>query len=222
MKTILAILLSFIITEAPVLAIHGGYTLGGSQDVTGTYAGVFVPTSDVFLSATTGAVTSSSVGTNNLGLFTLNVPTTGISTGNLVIFSSGRTFTGTIQAIPDPSNGNGIRGLINAEYAFEVYVSTTTINNGEATTTVSAIPVAATALGSFSAQTSTSTATTQSPTGVLLSGSTTLEIDDGEVNDDGSPLITEVVSFDIEGFQQTSAAEAGATTFAAPTTTTTP
>jgi hypothetical protein len=213
MKTLLAILLSFIITEAPVLAIHGGYTLGGVGDTSGTYAGVLVPTGDVFLSDTTGAVTLTTQGSNNLGLFTLNVPTTGVATGNLVIFSAGRTFTGTIEGVPSPTNANGIQGLITATYAFEVYVTNTTIANGVVTETTSAIPVQATALGAFTAQTSTTTATTQSPTGVLLSGTTSLEIDDGLVNDDGSPLITEVASFEIEGFQQTSASNSGSETF---------
>jgi hypothetical protein len=213
MKTLLAILLSFIITEAPVLAIHGGYTLGGSGQIDGTYAGVFIPTGDVFLSDTTGAITNTNTGTDNLGLFTLNVPSTGVSTGALVIFSAGRTFTGTIQGIPDPSNANGIKGLITATYNFDVYVTTTTVSNGVVTASVSTLPVTATAEGSFSADVSTTTATVQSPTGVLLSGQTTLQIDDGLVNDDGSPLITEVASFDIEGFQQSASFNSGAETF---------
>lgn len=213
MKTLLAILLSFIITEAPVLAIHGGYTLGGTGQIDGTYAGVFVPTGDIFLSSTTGAETGSSAGTNDLGLFTLNVPSTGVSTGNLVIFSAGRTFTGTIQGIPDPNNTNGLQGLITATYDFNVYVTNTTITNGVVTETVSTVPVTATAQGSFTAETSTSTASIQSPTGVLLTGQSSLQIDDGLVNDDGSPLITEVASFDIEGFQQSASFSTGAETF---------
>jgi hypothetical protein len=210
MKTLLAILMSFIITEAPVLAIHGGYSLGGVGDTSGTYAGVLIPTSDVVISGSGGVTTA---GSDNLGLFTLNVPTTGVGTGNLLIFSSGRTFTGTITAIPDPSNANGIIGLITATFAFTFEVITTAVSNGTVVQTVSPVNTTATAQGGFSATTETTTATTQSPTGVLLSGETTLEIDQGAVTADGAPIITEVASFDIEGFQQSSSATAGSETF---------
>jgi hypothetical protein len=217
MKTLLAILLSFIITEAPVLAIHGGYTLGGVGETMGTYAGVLVPTGDVFTSGSGGATTTST-GSNDLGLFTLNVPSSGVGTGDLVIFSAGRTFTGTINALPDPSNPNGIVGLITATFDFSEIVPNTTVTNGVVTMTVSTVAIEATAQGSFSASVSTSTATTQSPTGVLLAGNTTLDIDDGTVNDDGSPVVTEIASFAIEGFQQSSTATTGAETFSATNT----
>jgi hypothetical protein len=213
MKTLLAILLSFIVTEAPVLAIHGGYTLGGVGNTAGTYAGVFVPTSDVITTGTSSGILSSSSGSNNLGLFTLNIPTTGVGTGNVLLFSSGRTFTGTIDAIPDPANANGIRGLITATFNFTFNVVTTSVSNGTVVQTVSPVNVTATALGAFTATTVTTSATTQSPTGVLLSGATTLQIDQGAVSDDGSPVITETAAFDIEGYQQSSSSTTGAETF---------
>jgi hypothetical protein len=146
-------------------------------------------------------------------LFTLNVPTTGVGTGNVLIFSAGRTFTGTIDAIPDPSNPNGIVGVITATYDFTFNVITTAVSNGTVVQTVSPVNTTATAQGGFSATTVTSTATTQSPTGVLLSGETTLQIDQGAVTDDGAPIITEVAAFDIEGYQQSSSSNAGEETF---------
>jgi hypothetical protein len=212
MKTLLAILLSFIITEAPVLAIHGGYTLGTSGSTVGTYAGVFIPVSDVVLSGTSGAATTT-LGSNNLGLFTLNVPSTGIGTGAVLIFSSGRTFNGTIQGIPDPGDANGIKGLITATYDFTVYVPETTVASGVTTTTETSVAVAATAEGALDSDISTTQSTSQSPTGVLLTGSTALQIDQGTVSNDGSPIITEIATFEIEGFQQSNSATAGSETF---------
>src|SRR5271170_7063902 len=98
MKTMLAVLLSFILMEAPVLALQGGYSLPNSSNgLTGTYAGVLIPSSDDVL-----ASNAVDIGTNSLGLFTLGVPTTGLGAGTVSIFSVGRTFTGTIQALADP------------------------------------------------------------------------------------------------------------------------
>ncbi len=108
MKTILAILLGFIVSEAPVLAIHGGYTLGSAQSAIGTYAGVLVPVSDINLSGTTavtgttGAV-AGGFGSNSLGIFTLSIPSSGIGGGQVLIFSSAQGMSGTITALPDPN-----------------------------------------------------------------------------------------------------------------------
>jgi len=208
MKTLLAILLCFVITEAPVLAIHGGYTLGGTSSVTGTYAGVFVPDGITLVSGTTADYS----GGNSLGLFSLNVPNTGDASGPVMIFSAGRTFAGTITGFPNPSDPNGITGIITATYAFTVYVSSTNVANGVTTTTVSNVPVTATAQGSMTADVSSSAQELQSPTGVLLTGSTSLAVDQGTVEADGSPVITEIDKYLIEGYQQSASYTASAAT----------
>jgi hypothetical protein len=198
MKTLLAILLSFIISEAPVLAIHGGYTLGSSQSAVGTYAGVLIPTSDQILAAN-----AADIGSNALGLFTLSIPDTGLGSGSIVVFSDGRTFTGSIQALADPNNPGGIVGIATASFTYDLYETL----SGTAGDTVSTLPVTAQAQGSFNASTTSSDINSISPTGIDLDGTSTLNIDQGFVSgSNGTPIIVETVTFAVDGFQQSAVA----------------
>jgi len=223
MKTLLAILLCFLVTEAPVLAIHGGYSLGGSQSVTGTYAGVMIPTSDTSL--VTGT-TVSDFGQNALGLFTLGIPTTGLGSGTVYLFSGGQQFTGTIQALPDPSNDGGIVGVIAATGEITTAASATNFI-GLAQTQVQN-QVTGQASGGLTASVVAST-NSVSTDGLNLSGTssvvittsttsaaTTSTTPTNETTTTGGVtefLPTEQIVFAVEGFQQSD--------FAAPSTTTT-
>jgi hypothetical protein len=190
MKTLLAILLSFVITEAPVFAIHGGYTLGGSQSLIGTYAGVLVPTSNTLLVST-----ASNFGLDALGLFTLSVPSTGIGTGSAIIFADGYTFTGTIRGIPNPNDSTAVSGVINANFDYNYTYITT---SGSAVTTT----VTASAQGPFDATTSSDTESSGGQ-GVDLSGTATLNISDGFVDENnGTPIVAEDITFAVEGYLQ--------------------
>ena len=187
MKFLLAVLLSFIMTEAPVLAIHGGYTLGGSASLTGTYAGVLIPES------VSGSLVS--FGSNSLGLFTLSIPTVGLGTGAAIIFATGRTFAGTIQALPDPaSGGNGILGVLTAELT-------------DLTTSGTFIDLDYAAEGSFDA-TTVADADSVGSNGIDLTGSSLVQITPDVT---ASNSTTEQVTFLIDGFLQSTT----------PTTTTT-
>jgi len=197
MKTLLAILLSFLVSEAPVLAIHGGYTLGGSQSAIGTYAGVMIPSSDTILAAN-----AADIGSNALGLFTLSIPSTGLGSGSVVIFSDGRTFSGSIQALADPNNPGGILGVLTASFNYNLYETL----NGTAGQTETTLAVTANAQGSFDAATN-SDINSISPTGINLDGTATVNIDQGFVSgSNGTPIIVEEVTFAVDGFQQSATA----------------
>jgi hypothetical protein len=197
MKFLLGILLSFIMMEAPVLALQGGYTLASQSPATGTYAGVLIPIKDTVLTPGT-----TDFGLNSLGLFTLGLPTTGIGAGTVVIFSNGQTYNGTIQALPDPANIGGIIGIINATFNYNLSETLPGANGAE---TVTTIAVTANAQGSFDAQ-SVSSSESSSPTGVNLDGTSEVNVDHGFVSgSDGTPIVDEQIVFQIEGFQQSTA-----------------
>jgi hypothetical protein len=215
MKTLLAILLSFLVSEAPVLAIHGGYTLGGATSVFGTYAGVMIPISDTSLVSGTS---STAFGTNSLGLFTLGIPNSGIGSGQVFIFSAGQQLAGTIQALPDPASTAGIVGVINATGSITFLTETTTTGSlteglitGEAsgglTATVSTSTVSYSTAGINITGTCNLTVTTETttPTVTDAAGVTT--------GGDAEFIPTEAIVFAVDGFQQSN--------YAAPTTTTT-
>ena len=90
MKILLACLMSLVFTISQSFAISGGPWSGGKGlvGVVGTYAGTL---QDVM------------VGSNNLGIFTLSVPQSGLSTGSVLIFTGERTFSGPITGLADPN-----------------------------------------------------------------------------------------------------------------------
>jgi hypothetical protein len=91
MQTLLGCLMCLVLTISQAFAISGGPFGGkGVVAVVGTYAGTFNPTAACGCS-------------NNLGIFTLSVPQTGLAAGNVLIFTGERTFTGPITGLADPN-----------------------------------------------------------------------------------------------------------------------
>jgi hypothetical protein len=202
MKTILAILLGFLISETPVLAMHG-YTLGGTASVIGTYAGVLLPTQDTALAK------GANFGANAIGLFTLSIPEAGIGTGAVYIFSGANQMTGTIVALPDPSTSNGIVGVINA--LGEIPVSTTNNNNGLFFgTNTTTEQITGEANGGITASVVNAT-NSFSPTGLNLDGTANMTVTTATVNANGTTSLipTEAITFTVDGFQQSSQPSTG-------------
>jgi hypothetical protein len=200
MKTLLAILLSFIVSEAPVLAIHGGYTLGGATQLMGTYAGVLIPTSDTLLQTGTAA-TANGLGSNSLGLFTLGIPLTGLGSGTVVIFSEAQQLTGSIQALADPRTTGALIGVITATGQ----VTTGSFNDfffGNATET----QVTGDASGGLTAAVSQGTVS-NSPYGINLSGTANVTVSTASTGTNGNTNTTltptESIVFEVDGFLQT-------------------
>ena len=192
MKTLLAILLSFVISEAPVLAIHGGYTIGGTQSVIGTYAGVLVPVSDNLL-----VPSATSFGKNSLALFTLSIPTQGLGTGTVVVFANGSSYTGSIQALPDPNSDTGIVGVLNASFNYTLSI----VVSG----TVQTEAITSSAQGSFDANT-VQNANSSGGLGVDLTGTSSVDITNGNVDAEDKFIVDEQVVYEIEGFQSSTSA----------------
>jgi hypothetical protein len=207
MKTLLAILLSFIITEAPVLAIHGGYTLGGSESTIGTYAGILVPTSSTALVTGSNAV---DYGTNALGIFTLGIADVGAGSGALEIFAGPNEAVGTIVALPDPKNVGGILGIITAA----AYESILAISSSSAQVSEALEQLTAEANGSLKASISQASIS-NSPTGINLEGTSVVTFSTASPTTDftfgGNLTPTEIVTFAVEGYQQSSEAGTPAT-----------
>ena len=132
-------------------------------------------------------------------MFTLSVPDQGVGTGQIVIFSSGQNFSGSIQALPDPANSGGIVGLFQASGVVSASVSGTTILvffTGEAA-------------GGLSATVEQS-ASSNSPTGVILTGSAGATF--STFDNFGGLTPVEQVTYDVEGLQQSTAASASSST----------
>lgn len=202
MKLLLAILLSFIITEAPVLARYEYTIPGNAQSLSGVYAGILIPIEDTLL-----IPTATDFGSNSLGLFTLALPTIGLGAGNVVVFSNGNTFSGTLQALINPDAKNpGITGVLNATYSYTLSTIVTTSSGASVVTQ----GVTAGVQGSFDAA-AVYDANSVGNNGLDLSGTSQVNITNGFVQN-GNFIITEQITFAIDGYEQSTDASSAGTT----------
>jgi hypothetical protein len=88
-KLLFASLLCFVLAVAETFAIKGGPDYGNVKvTTTGIYAGLFIPV---------GA-------DNSFGIFSANIPKTGIGTGTVAFFRNGIFYPGTFQGVADPDS----------------------------------------------------------------------------------------------------------------------
>jgi hypothetical protein len=122
MKAVLGCLMCLVLTMSQSFAISGGPFSGpGHVEVTGTYAGVFVPTAVVVvLDPGPPPVTQTFPPDDSLALFTLKIPSTGLASGTAVIFRNGFFYDiGAIQGSADPDSAQ-LTGIINASLTVNV------------------------------------------------------------------------------------------------------
>jgi hypothetical protein len=187
MKIVLACLMCFVLGASESFAIDGGPVYPGGTNVVGTYAGVI-----------NRVVTDTPLdcGANSIGVFSVGVPKTGISSGTFVMFSQGRAFTGTIQGVADPGKST-LKGVLSATFNFTL--TQTNPVTGEPTTT----DVTASANGSLKTQITSGADLTFGVTATRLRGTAVLSIDQGEVNPVTLlPVITCEVTLRVRGFKQ--------------------
>jgi hypothetical protein len=125
---------------------------------------------------------------NSQGIFSVTVPDSGVSSGTFVMFSQGRVFSGTIQGTAD-SGRQTMAGVLHATFDFTV----TDPNTTPPTTT----SVTAEANGNLNAK-----ITQRSSKGIRLAGTSSLDISEGMVNPDFTPLVDCHMSLSVSGFKQ--------------------
>jgi hypothetical protein len=183
MKILLASLMCLLLCSAECFAHKGGPVYpGGGTNIIGRYAGVLRPP---FCPFPDPADCGGSL--NAIGIFTAVVPQTGISNGLVLIFSEGRTFTGTITALGNPNTG-AFTGILSADY---VRTSTTGV-----TTSTSTL---ATASGGVDAKVVAAKAGSFGVSSILLRGTATISIADLSST---PPTITGPFVFTVDGFKQ--------------------
>jgi hypothetical protein len=146
MKTLLGCLMCLVFTISQSFAISGGPFSGGGGQVstTGTYAGVLTPTTHVACDTCDPGITS----LNQLGLFTVSVPKTGLGTGTTLFFNEGDIYSGTIQATADTDSAK-LTGILSANFPYIIIV-TSTDSTGH--TTQTPVTVSAEASGKVNAK----------------------------------------------------------------------
>lgn len=189
MKILLSLLLCFLFLNAETnaqqsnIASNGGPNYGSLGNLNGTYAGVLTPS--------TGSPT------NALGLFDLVLKTTGIGVGSFLVFENGLSFSGTIDAIGDPTTFS-IKGILQAGF----YQTFPFINIfGVQSFSQQEI---ATANGALTASAAASQSAGGSAFGTALTGTATVSVVaiNGNFFNSNIDLVKGTQTFIVDGFQQ--------------------
>lgn len=190
MKALLGSLLCLVLGAAQSFAISGGPPYPGSgTNITGTYAGVlqgqFDPTNPA--------------SSNSIGVFSVGVPRSGISTGTFVMFSRGRVFSGTIRGNGDPDSAS-LRGILNATFNYNLFVRNAT------TGAVDTISVTSSANGPINANVIAPRRSGFATAATRVTGEASLSINGGFVDNNGNPVISSILLLSVSGFKQSDSA----------------
>ena len=112
MKQVLSLLTAFVLLQTQTWALSGGPVFGpqASPNLAGVYSGVMVERDtkfeDDFNTPNSGSTSNRNDTSGKIGVYTVNVPVTGLSTGSFLLFINGTVFTGgTITGVADPDKG---------------------------------------------------------------------------------------------------------------------
>lgn len=203
MKKVLSSLLAiaFIESQGLVLAKGPDFGGGGAFSIVGTYAGVMVVKSETNPSTENARPTSAAI-----GVFSVGVPSSGIANGDAVVFIDGTAYNGNIIAVADP-NADTLDGIVEGTSNFQIQtvVQTSVDANGNPVFTVQNSNIFAqgnlqTDISQLLVPTGLDALNT---TGIIISGSAQLDLF-SEVNADGTPNVTNTVTFSVDGVQQSS------------------
>ena len=199
MKIILASLMCLVLCATECFAISGGPVFPTTgTNIVGTYAGVLQGVFDP----------TNPASSNSIGIFSLGVPSTGNASGAFVMFSRGRVFTGTARAFADPIKAS-LKGILTATFNYNLSQIITAADGGQSVVTRA---VTASVNGPINATIATSTRSNFSGSTTVIRGDATLNIDQGQVAQNGDPVIVSTLSLVVTGVKQSNSATAAVAT----------
>jgi hypothetical protein len=204
MRSLLALLLCFILVQSQTYALWGGpdYS-GGVSSLTGTYAGVLL---------VDNSSTATAPADNSLGVFAFGIPDSGVGTGAFLLFTNGILYNaGNIVAVSIPQNKQ-IQGILSASFSYSV---TDTVTAADGTLSQATTDITIQANGKMKADVVSTRV--QASSVVLLKGTASLDLQGATVDPvTGLPVITSTLDFVVSGYLQSTTATSptlsGATT----------
>jgi hypothetical protein len=205
MQKVLSLLLAYVFLQVQSFALSGGPDYGTSAglNVIGTYAGVLIP-DDAAAALPNGVPVDITPSAASIGLFSLGVNETGPAVGTAIVFVRGTSFTGNIIGVVDPGDGS-VSAIVDAvsTYQIQTQVQTGVDDNGNPIFDIVSSNLFA--QGSLDAEIETTTVSsspfTTVPGATRVNGTALLDLF-GEINADGTPNITQTVSYTVDGFKQ--------------------
>jgi hypothetical protein len=195
MNRVLSFLLAYAFLQAETWAIGGGPNTGTTAAaLVGTYAGVMIP---IDQTSVTQIPSSASI-----GLFSIGVPQVGLAQGSAVVFVNGLAFQGTVLGVADPKDQT-LQGIVQGQSTAQVTSLVPTIDaNGN----VVFQQITSLVFAQGNIDTKIDGAGTVSPLGAdpsatRLKGKAQLDLFQ-TLNADGTPSVTNTVTFKVDGFKQ--------------------
>lgn len=221
MRILLGALMCLVLTSVQCYAVKGGPAYSSGPNIVGTYAGVLEPEFDP----------TDPFSSNSLGIFSLGVPGTGLSTGTFVMFFRGTVFRGTIQGVGNPLDG-AVKAVLSATFSITNQSTLSDVFGFVFTGTTTS--VSARAEGSLKAKVSTSRVGTVGSATVLTGTADLFVSSSGSASSSPSPsasatatpssgssggsggtagggAISAAFSLNVAGFKQSTAAAGGGT-----------
>jgi len=219
MKKVLSLLVIFVVLNVHSWAYAPDYPVTAAS-VSGTYAGVLIPTNEV---TTTAA---------SIGVFAVGIPSTTSGTpfsgGAAVLFSSGAAYPSLINGVFDPQSSTLtaiVEGSATVSQTNNVATGTTNPITGQPETTVTTTQSEIFAQGSLVAtiqqasQVKSLSAAGNGGPGTAgaqrIAGTASVDLF-SSTSATGSPNISSTVNFTVNGFQQTSVYSVPAITITVP------
>ena len=207
LRCTLALLLCFLLVQTQTYALSGGPDYGGSpQALVGTYSGVLIA-EDIDTLGIDPLLAD--IRENALGLFTFGMPSSGLGTGQFLLFSEGIIFDiGEITIFGDPGD-NRFQGILEAEAQIEssatVFVDSGTDGGTSSVATASIFHAA----GQMEAKMDTAF----SGSGLVnrIKGDAFLAIDQGTDPISGEIVLIQKLNFKVDGLRQTTAVDSSIT-----------
>jgi len=201
MKKVLSLLVLFAFLNVQSWAYAPNYPIS-STSVSGVYAGVLIPTNE--------ATTTSSA---SIGIFAVGIPAstsgTAITQGAGVIFSNGAGYNTTITGVFDPASDK-LQAILEGVSNFQII---TVVGTQQITSNLFAQGSMTAKLEASNQKSATSSTSGSAGTATAqrLNGTGSVDLY-GTLDANGSPIITQTLTFSVQGFQQS-------TTYAVPTLT---
>ena len=206
MQKVLSLLLAYVFLQVQSFALSGGPVYGTSAglNVIGTYAGVLIP-DDAAVQLPNGAPVNITPSSASIGLFSLGVNETGPAIGAAIVFVRGTSFNGNIIGIADPGDCS-ISAIVDAVSTYTIQETVQTGVDANGNPTFDVVESNLFAQGSLDAQIfalpgATSGPFTVAPGSTRVTGTASLDIF-GQINPDGTPDVTQTVTFTVDGFKQ--------------------
>jgi hypothetical protein len=191
MKRLLSFLLMIAFLQADLLAKSGGPSFGaGNAAITGTYAGVLQP---ILNPGESNALID--LDQNALGLFSITIPFTGLAEGVCAVFNKGEIFTGRMTGVGDPESGE-LNMLMEARAIRVISLQTSA---GDRAALLGNVDVVAIGRLVAEIEDSSDFFSAQRIEGEAVLSS----FDDANRNADGTPILSGLVRFNVDGFKQT-------------------